>query len=322
MKCLNCGKDCRKKYCSNACQRQFETGVIKKFIVYCHNCGEEIEIYEKEKLFPIKEKYFCSKSCANSRHWNEEHKNKISLINKKSKNVSKANKTNGKNKRLKYILKRVSKTCPVCGKNFELNKTYCSRECYISDKSMMYRNSGIGGYRKSLKYPYKRGLYDGQWFDSSWELAFYLYNKDKGIILKKNTDKFTYFFEGKKCSYLPDFKLNEKEYIELKGYLRKRDEFKISQFPHNLKIYKSEEMRKIISYVVFKYGKNFISLYEDLKNKDEIKNLNIKNRWNIEEIQYLKNNTNKNIEKMKFLLKRHTIDSIKSKIKRLKLNNQ
>ena len=37
---------------------------------------------------------------------------------------------------------------------------------------------------------------------------------------------------------------------------------KIEQFVHNLRVLKKDEMKSILEYVIKKYGKNFISLYE------------------------------------------------------------
>lgn len=41
-------------------------GIKKHFNVTCKNCNKEFTVLEREKLFPSKEKYFCSRSCANS----------------------------------------------------------------------------------------------------------------------------------------------------------------------------------------------------------------------------------------------------------------
>lgn len=41
-------------------------GEFKIFVVKCESCCSEFEVKEREKLFPSKEKYFCSRTCANS----------------------------------------------------------------------------------------------------------------------------------------------------------------------------------------------------------------------------------------------------------------
>ncbi len=52
-------------------------GKIKKFLVKCENCHTKFPVEEREKQFPKKEKYFCNRSCANTRHHTKETKNKI-----------------------------------------------------------------------------------------------------------------------------------------------------------------------------------------------------------------------------------------------------
>lgn len=41
-------------------------GVIQSFEVSCYVCSSTLIVKEREKQFPSKEKYFCSRSCANS----------------------------------------------------------------------------------------------------------------------------------------------------------------------------------------------------------------------------------------------------------------
>ena len=51
----------------------------KEFEVKCKNCGKIFIVVEEEIKFPIKgDKYFCCRSCANTRHLSKETKEKIS----------------------------------------------------------------------------------------------------------------------------------------------------------------------------------------------------------------------------------------------------
>ena len=52
-------------------------GELKHFNVLCNKCNKEFDVEEREKIFPKKEKYYCSRSCANSRIHSEETKQKI-----------------------------------------------------------------------------------------------------------------------------------------------------------------------------------------------------------------------------------------------------
>lgn len=120
--CLNCGKSVKNKYCNVSCQNKHQNkikcdkkyGAFKKFKVLCNNCGVEFEAEEREKLFPKKDKYYCSRSCANSRNWNEEDKEI------KSKSLK------GK----KYVKRQIS-FCKKCGKEIEhlpsIERKYCTK---------------------------------------------------------------------------------------------------------------------------------------------------------------------------------------------------
>jgi len=92
-------------------------GTIKEYIVSCFKCGNSFQVLEKEKKFPAKEKYFCSRSCANSHVVTEEQKKKTSET------------LTGL---LYEPVAKIIKTCK-CNKNFETtnkrDKKYCSASC-------------------------------------------------------------------------------------------------------------------------------------------------------------------------------------------------
>lgn len=120
----------------------------------------------------------------------------------------------------------------------------------------------LGGYRKGSGRG-KNGWYKGYYCDSSWELAFVIYNIEHDIKFERNKNKFEYEYEGKKLKYLPDFIIDGK-YIEIKGYNNKQWEAKFNQFPKNetLEVLMENEMKPYLDYVIEKYGKDFIKLYE------------------------------------------------------------
>lgn len=57
-------------------------GEFDEFEVTCHKCGKSFKVKERVKRFPEKEKYFCSRGCANSRNHSDEVLLKISKGNK------------------------------------------------------------------------------------------------------------------------------------------------------------------------------------------------------------------------------------------------
>ena len=122
------------------------------------------------------------------------------------------------------------------------------------------RNKIAGGLRKGSGRG-KKGWYKGFWCDSSWELAFVIYNLEHNITFERNREGFEYIFEGEKHKYYPDF-IIENEYYEIKGYRTKQLEVKISQFEHILNVIDNLHIKPYLDYVISKYGEDFIRLYE------------------------------------------------------------
>jgi len=118
----------------------------------------------------------------------------------------------------------------------------------------------LGGYRRGSGRG-KQGRYKGIWCDSSWELAWVIYNLDHNIIFEKNWEKFEYEYQGKIHHYIPDFKIGE-EFIEVKGYMTDQSLEKIKQFPYKIRILGKNELKPIIDYVEKIYGKKYIELYD------------------------------------------------------------
>lgn len=108
----------------------------------------------------------------------------------------------------------------------------------------------------------KKGIYKGYYCDSSWELAFVIYNLEHNISFKRNKEGFKYIFDGIERMYYPDFIILNDIYVEIKGYETERDRTKLKQFPYDIQLLKYDEMKPILEYVISKYGKDFISLYE------------------------------------------------------------
>lgn len=109
----------------------------------------------------------------------------------------------------------------------------------------------------------KRGYYKGYYCQSSWELAYVIYNLDHNINFIRNKKYFNYIYEDKQRHYFPDFYLPDIDtYIEVKGYYDKLSKVKVEQFQGNLKVLQQSEMQPYLDYVVDKYGKDFYKLYD------------------------------------------------------------
>lgn len=112
--------------------------------------------------------------------------------------------------------------------------------------SLWFRNGGL---------PH-RGWYKNIWVDSSWELAFVMWNLDHGKEIVRNTQNFPYPFRRSIKYYRSDFVV-EGHYYEIKGVMDHRSKRKIDSFPYPITIIGKKEIQPYLQYAESKYGKRF-----------------------------------------------------------------
>lgn len=230
---------------------------------------------------------FCSKSCATSYSGSCANPKNISFGTKNANKRLHVIQCSKCKKDLKVSLCVTKKLCDdclsftgkccICGKDFitknRRRKTCCKEHEKVLRAKSFSDNQKIthscGGYRKGAGHG-KKGWYKGYWCDSSWELAWVIYNLDHGIKFERCKEKFEYEFEGKKHNYYPDFKLEDGTYIEIKGYQYPNWKAKREQISIPLKIFYQEDIQKIVNYVKNKYGSNWIELYDNSKPQKDI----------------------------------------------------
>jgi hypothetical protein len=188
---------------------------------------------------------YCSRSCANSRAFSIESIEKKKLANKTQKpwNFGK-----------RYKTRSIISKCKGCGGDIEhwlsTPKKY-HKECWLKVSGGYRKGSGTG----------KSGWYKGYWCDSSYELAWVIYQLENNIPFERNKQKFPYIWEGKTKHYIPDF-IQFGEIIEIKGYVDKQVQAKLNTLS-TLKIIFRKDLNKEFQYVIKKYGRDFIKLYEE-----------------------------------------------------------
>ena len=153
-----------------------------------------------------------------------------------------------------------------------LGKSHPQSEETRAKISKSMKEKGLGGLRSGSGRG-KKGWYKGYYCDSTWELAYIIYNLEHGIPFSRNTKSFDYVFNDENKKYHPDFLLETGEYVEVKGYYTKQFAAKIEQFPkeHTLIIYDKNGIKPFLDYVIDKYGKDFCSLYDGAKPKPQPK---------------------------------------------------
>lgn len=151
--------------------------------------------------------------------------------------------------------------------NGYVNPTW-TKDYWTSDKrkirSVDAINRKLGGYHRKCGYG-KKGWYKGYWCDSSWELAFVIYNLEHDIPFNRNHEGFEYIYNNKQRKYYPDFILEDGSYVEIKGYYSNCTYIKHESFinkGYKLTVIDKKTIVPYLKYVIGKYGKNFIRLYE------------------------------------------------------------
>ena len=178
---------------------------------------------------------FCSKQCANSRKQTEITKNKISNRLKTNHSRIIPNKVIAE---INY--NNNPKNCVICGEKIPYefrNRKTCGKKCYIKVLCIQSEQRVINNGGNINPHPNKNckcGTYRGIKCDSSYELAFVVYNIDLGKTVCRCTEKFPYYYNGKKHLYYPDFIVDDTIY-EIKNYYNDLVEAKANSIPHNVK---------------------------------------------------------------------------------------
>lgn len=251
----------------------------KKRIVQCQNCGKEYEIEITDKQFDNgKYSKFCCRSCANVRHHSDETKQKIGQGVKNSEKYLLGNSIGKNCINCFNSIDEIRQTkCIICGKYFiqpyKFNGLYykisnfttiCSKECKSKYYSIRNKLFGTGGFRENSAKNFKYGWYKGYRCDSSWELAFIIYNLDHNIKVERCKEVRKYILNGEEHKFYPDFVIDNKIY-EIKG-IKNDESIAKQEYNKDIVFLYYEQMKQYLDYVIDKYGKNFIELYEDKNN--------------------------------------------------------
>lgn len=298
--CQICGKECadanglashinRSKLHRNITVEEYKNKYLRESTDVCLECGKPIYISCGGRSLT-----YCSYSCKFKHEINEKVKNGIKIAMANPKTLEKAKKTRRKIYKGKWCSEEGQRNSNIGAWNDEAikNRKNTYKNHYGTEhphKNKQYHKEfedkletlyGVRNPFQSqeiMKAAKKKYEYEGITFDSSWELAFVIYNLEHNIKFERNKRKFVYVYEGKELNYLPDFIIDGK-YIEIKGYSSKQWEAKFNQFPkeETLEVIDKHTIKPYINYVEQKYGKNYITLYENSIYKKDKKKIKIK----------------------------------------------
>ena len=132
-------------------------------------------------------------------------------------------------------------------------------EAYASWKESVISGSRAsttsGGCRRGAGRG-KSGIYSGYDFDSTWELAWIMFNLDHRIPFERNREGFTYTYMGKARRYYPDFKQGE-IFVEIKGYWTPQVEHKLAAVDRPIVVLTKREIQPFLTYAIQTYGPEF-----------------------------------------------------------------
>lgn len=248
---LKCSKPCECPYCKELFKSKQEFSKHnclekpkKEYIWTCSICNEQFstrrKMQEHRKSVHAYQHNF-SASTHNKVHWYCSYCNKENYSPLYAKTLHEKYCKSNPNA-IKYIGHSVS----------EETKKKVSETCK--------KNKLSGGYRYGSGRG-KKGTYKGYYCDSSWELAYVIYNLDHNIKFERNEELFPYEFNGEQHKYKPDF-IENGIYVEIKGYFNDQVKAKEAAFPYQLKYINKETIKPYLEYVEQTYGKDFIKLYE------------------------------------------------------------
>lgn len=140
---------------------------------------------------------------------------------------------------------------------------------------------GEKNYSQTEEFRHKAGLkywFDGQAFDSSWELALWIYAKDHREEIVRSPCRYSYEYQGKIHYYFPDFSYRGL-IIEIKGdYFFDEDGIMVSPFSdqdsgifiakqkcmeaNGVTVWTKEDISFALDYVNTHYGKNFLKSFK------------------------------------------------------------
>ena len=170
-------------------------------------------------------------------------------------------------------------------KKFGVEWSFQSDQVKNSIKKTMLRKYGVDNFSKTqmfqemlpriMKESNKRYLYKSLYFDSSWELAYFIWLEDNNVQFIYKPDFLLYKDStGLERRYFPDFKIGDK-YVEIKGDMlftengelgvraKEYDKDKFNFLKSiNAEIIGSTKIRKYLTFVKEKYGKGYLRSFK------------------------------------------------------------
>ena len=157
----------------------------------------------------------------------------------------------------------------LCGKLSE-EKRIKKYNATVETSLKKYHVRSPNQYHSIICKQRKKYKYNNINFDSSWELAYYIWLNDNNIVFEYHPNiSFTYFYNGKQHEYFPDFKIGNSIY-EIKGeHLLKKMliENTLENAKYNCMIQNNVNIiincKSYLNYIKEKYGKSYLKQFKN-----------------------------------------------------------
>ena len=184
----------------------------------------------------------------------------------------------------KVSLNMVQHMKETCLKKYGYSSCFASPEIKDKIKKTNRAKYGSDFYTQTKEYHRKachKYSYDGESFDSSWELCLWIYAKDHKEEIIRCPCCFSYSYNGEIYQYFPDFEYKGK-IVEIKGNQlldnknnlveiysgKENDKLKKKQEcmeKNNVQLWKYEDIKFAMDYVHDKYGSGYLKKYKKQK---------------------------------------------------------
>lgn len=242
-----------------------------KLIFKCENCGKDVKL--EKRYFT---KALCKK-CKVKDTLNERYgvSNVFNLASsrenlKKSVTSKEANKKRKQTCLAKYgtefqIASKSTreKTHSTVKEKYGVDYNFQSSE--VKEKIKQVKIERYGSENPNIKWLYE---YKGEKFDSSWELAYWIYCEDNSIPIERNHTPFQ-ISENSNC--YPDFLVDNHQLVEIKSsYLKSKPDYYLKEKcynENNIIVISDKEIEFYLAYIYSKYGKDYIKTFKTKLSK-------------------------------------------------------
>ena len=241
--------------------KKLASNLTSSFTPYnCEHCGKLVLEYFGSGRF-------CSRACANSRTWDTDHKQQLSISIKKPNSKSTLRLDTRKT-----LYKSKPNYCVMCNTALSYEKRHnktCSIDCLRKYLSKVAKNSNFGGLTSGGAHFSKKGCYHNIHCDSTYELIYLIYCLEHNIKIERNIKFFKYFdFNNNYRKYYPDFYLPESNtFVEIKGYKDRNVDLKIAAVQkegHNIVMLQKLDLEPMLDFINTKFNKNYNIKYANI----------------------------------------------------------